>query len=59
MAITIYIRCLYGVFGREITIHTVIYGVYIQFWPTLAVSVLGQENGIGSLVECNAVRIMV
>jgi len=22
-------------FGREITIHTVIYGVYIRFWPTL------------------------
>jgi len=30
-----YIRCIYGIFGREITIHTVIYGVYIQFWPTL------------------------
>jgi hypothetical protein len=22
-------------FGREITIYTVIYGVYIRFWPTL------------------------
>ena len=22
-------------FGREITIHTVIYGVYVRFWPTL------------------------
>jgi len=32
-----YIRCIYGVFGREITIHTVIYGVYIQFWPTLII----------------------
>ena len=30
-----YIRCTYGNFGREITIHTVIYGVYIRFWPTL------------------------
>ena len=31
--------CIYGVytvfFGREITKYTVIYGVYIQFWPTL------------------------
>ena len=26
---------LYGISGREITIHTVIYGVYIRFWPTL------------------------
>ena len=30
-----YIRCIYGIFDREITKHTVIYGVYIQFWPTL------------------------
>jgi hypothetical protein len=33
----IYIRCKYGIFGREITKYTVIYGVYVQFWPTLAV----------------------
>jgi len=25
----IYIRCVYGIFGREFTIYTVIYGVYI------------------------------
>jgi len=31
----IYIPCTYGIFGREITKYTVIYGVYIQFWPTL------------------------
>ena len=36
LARTIYIRCLYGNFGREITKYTVIYGVYIRFWPTLA-----------------------
>jgi len=30
-----YIRSIYGISGREITIHTVIYGVYIRFWPTL------------------------
>ena len=28
---------IYGNFGRELTIHTVIYGVYIQFWPTLKI----------------------
>ena len=33
----IYIRCIYGVFGREITKNTVIYGVYTRFWPTLRV----------------------
>jgi len=30
-----YIRCIYGIFGREITIHTVIYGVFLRLWPTL------------------------
>jgi hypothetical protein len=35
LARTIYIRCIYGIFGREITKYTVIYGVYIRFWPTL------------------------
>ena len=29
------IRFIYGIFGREITKFTVIYGVYIRFWPTL------------------------
>jgi len=38
-----YIRCIYGVFGREITIHTVIYGVYIQFWPTLHIYMYGSR----------------
>ena len=28
---------LYGISGREITIHTVIYGVYIRSWPTLPI----------------------
>jgi len=31
LARTIYIRCIHGIFGREITKHTVIYGVYIRF----------------------------
>ena len=38
LARTIYIRCVYGIFGREITIHTVIYGVYIRFWPTQTIN---------------------
>jgi len=29
---------MYGIFGREITKYTVIYSVYIRFWPTLLVS---------------------
>ena len=41
LARTIYIRCMYGTFGREITKYTVIYGVYIRFWPTL--HVCGEE----------------
>jgi hypothetical protein len=35
LARTIYIRCMYGIFDREIIKYTVIYGVYKQFWPTL------------------------
>ena len=34
----IYIRFTYGIFGREVTKYTVIYGVYIRFWPTLKIS---------------------
>jgi len=35
LARTIYIRCIYGIFSREIIKYTVKYGVYIRFWPTL------------------------
>ena len=34
LARTIYIRCIYGIFGRETTIYTVVYGAHIRFWPT-------------------------
>jgi len=37
LARTIYIRCIYGIFGREITKYTVINGVYIRLWPTLPI----------------------
>jgi hypothetical protein len=30
LARTVYVRCRYGVFGREITKHTVIYSGYIR-----------------------------
>ena len=33
--IYIYTRCICGIFGRMTTKYTVIYGVYIGFWPTL------------------------
>jgi hypothetical protein len=31
----IHIRCIYGIFGREITEYTVIYNVHMRLWPTL------------------------
>jgi len=37
LARTIYIRFIYGIFGREITKYTVIYGVNIRSWPTLQI----------------------
>jgi hypothetical protein len=39
LARTIYIRCIYSIFGREISKDAVIYGVYIRFWPTLDIPV--------------------
>jgi len=35
LARTIYIRCISGFFGTEITKYTVIHGANIWFWPTL------------------------
>ena len=35
LARTLYIRCIYGIFGRETTKYTGIYSAYIRFWPTL------------------------
>jgi hypothetical protein len=37
LARTLYIWCMYGIFGKEITEYTVIYNVYVQFWPTLEI----------------------
>ena len=34
LARTIYIRCIYGIFGREFTKYTIIYVAYIRCWPT-------------------------
>jgi hypothetical protein len=31
----LYIQCIYGNLGRKITKYTVVYGVFIRFWPTL------------------------
>ena len=40
VARTIYTRCIHGIFGREFTKYTVIYSVYIRFWPTLCVALV-------------------
>jgi len=32
---------IYGIFGRETTKYTVIYGAYIRFWPTLIIPHVG------------------
>jgi hypothetical protein len=38
LARTIHVRCIHGIFGREITNYTVTYGVYKKrFWPTLGI----------------------
>jgi len=37
LARTIYIRCIYGIIGRDITKYTVVYGVYVRSWPILLI----------------------
>ena len=51
LARTIYIRCICGIFGREITKYTVIYGAYFRFWPTLRISVCTVYMTIYSVVS--------
>ena len=36
MARNTWLRCIYGTFCRDFIKNTVIFGVYIQFWPILA-----------------------
>jgi len=40
LATTIYVRCVYGIFGREITKYTVVYDAYTRFWPALHIHVV-------------------
>ena len=55
LARTIYIRRIYGMFGREITKYTVIYGVYIRFLPTLYIrctyNILSREITIHTVIR--------
>jgi len=51
-----YIRCIYGIFGREI-IKTVIYGEYIRFWPTLIMCPIDVTHHNG--FECLRVSVVV
>ena len=37
---------IYGIFGREITEYTVIYGVIIRLWPTLHISIKKKQRGV-------------
>jgi hypothetical protein len=48
LARTIYIRCVYRMFGREIIGYTVIYGDYTRFWPTLVTSNRWEWSEVGS-----------
>jgi hypothetical protein len=55
LARTIYIRWMYGMFGRKITKYTVIYGVYIRFWPALMECCVNhrQQQDIGRVKAYN------
>ena len=43
----VYVRCIYGNFGRDFIKYTVIHGVYIQFWPILHVRVRKAQQHVG------------
>jgi hypothetical protein len=43
------IRCTYGIFSREITMHTVIYGADIRFWPTLPIFLPKNQRNLFAL----------
>jgi hypothetical protein len=45
---------MYGIFGRKITEYTVIYGVYIWFWPTLCMAKVQTMYG-----ECTCIIFLV
>jgi hypothetical protein len=38
-----YIEDMHGDFSREMSIHTVLHGAYIQFWPTLNISLISAK----------------
>ena len=61
LARTIYIRCTNGIFGRGITKYTVIYSVYVRFWPTLLIlSLLRRvKRQAASHVSISAVCVLV
>ena len=56
----IHLQCIYGIFGREFTEYTVIYGVYKWFWPTIGINngcVKGGHTVKGFLVLGFQVRL--
>jgi len=48
LARTMHIQCTYSNFGRKITKYTVIYGAYIQLWPTLCILYAAFCTQVGS-----------
>jgi hypothetical protein len=48
LARTIKLRCICGMFGREITKYAVIYGACIGFWPTLQMESHPREGPLPS-----------
>ena len=41
-----HVRCVCGIFGRESTKYTVMYGAYIRSWPTLAIYLIYQAYSV-------------
>jgi len=53
-----HMRCINGIFGREIIKYTVIYGVYIRFWPTLDMSKLFERTCAESMHATSSWKLL-
>jgi hypothetical protein len=59
LARTIYIRFVYGIFGRKITKYTFIYSAFIRFRPTLIMLVFTYQKGFSLLTGIIAWMVLL
>jgi hypothetical protein len=48
---------IHASFGWEISKYTVIYGVYLEFWPSLSICIMQQHLYHADTATCNVCRV--